>query len=64
MALELYGVADFQTACRVEHLNISRVTNYFNDLGHQFYIAQINVADFVLRNGAVGLYYHKVRDDT
>ena len=64
VSLELHGVANLQTACAIEHLNVGSIANNFDDLGHQLNIAQIYVADFVLRNGAVGLHHHKVRDDT
>ena len=64
VALELDAVADLQAAGAVENLHIGRIAYDLDDLGHHSGISRVNVADLVLRHGAVGLDDHDVGNDT
>ncbi len=64
MSRKLYRIADFQSACRLEHLHIHVLANHFDDLRHQARFTHADIADFVLRYRSINHHRYEVRDDT
>ena len=61
---ELHFVTHFEATCGFEHLRIYVGANDFDDLRHQFGLAHVDVANFVLRNRAVYCDGHQVGNNS
>ena len=62
-AFEFDFVPVLETAGALEHLYRRPVAVDFDDLGQELGAAQVDVAEFILRNRAVCLYRYKVGND-
>ena len=61
---ELHVVAHFEATCGFEDLSINVGANDLDDLCHQFSLAHVDVANFVLRNRTIDCDGHQVGNNS